>query len=123
MARPWTVRKGAWRRRSTPLRQGDDVVQLFRTGFKEAPQVARGLANALLVLDERDAHEPFAVLAEANAGGNRDLGLLDEQRGKLDGVERRERRRQRRPGEHRGARRRHVPTGAAEAFDKHVAAA
>src|SRR6202521_1556104 len=72
------------RRPSTPIRQRDDVVQLFRTGFKEAAQVAGGLADALLVLDQRDAHKPFPVLANSDARRNPYLGLLDKQGGKLD---------------------------------------
>src|ERR1700678_2512595 len=75
------------RRRSTPLRQRDDVVQLFRTGFKETAQVAGGLADALLILNQRNAHKALPVLAEPDTRRNRDLGLLDQQGGKLDGVE------------------------------------
>src|SRR5262249_57773135 len=42
-----------------PRRQGNDVVQLFKAGFKKTADVARGLADALLVLDKRDAYEAF----------------------------------------------------------------
>ena len=38
--------------------------------------LADGLADALLVLDEREAHEALAAGAEADAGRHRDLGLL-----------------------------------------------
>ena len=77
--------------RSAALGERHDVVQLFRRGFKKAPDVAGGLADALLVLDQRDAHEALAVLAEADAGRDRDLGLLDQQRRELDAAERSER--------------------------------
>src|SRR5205814_5278750 len=49
----------------------------FRTRFKKATDVAGRLADALLVLHERDTHVSFAVLAKANARRNRDLGLFD----------------------------------------------
>src|SRR6266478_3556982 len=111
------------RSRSTPPRQRDDVVQLFGAGFKEATQVAGGLADALLILDQGDAHKAFAVLAKPDARRYRDLRLLDQESGKLDGIEGTEWLRQRRPREHRGTRRRNVPTGPAKAFDQHVAAA
>src|SRR5690348_14421343 len=72
---------------SAALGEGDDVVQLFRPGFKEPAEIAGGLADALLVLDQGDAHEPFAVLAEADAGRHRDLGLLDQESRELDTAE------------------------------------
>ena len=59
---------------------GTTLCNFSGAGFKKAPQVAGGLADALLVLDQRDPHEAFAVFAKANAGRNRDLGLLDQQR-------------------------------------------
>ena len=65
-------------RSSAPGLEGNDVVQLLRTGFKETPDVAGGLADALLVLDQRDAHIALAVLAEGNARRHRDLRLLDK---------------------------------------------
>ncbi len=42
------------------------VVQLFRSAFKKAADIAGCLTDALLVLDERNAHETFAALAEAD---------------------------------------------------------
>ena len=105
------------------MASGTTLCSFSGAGFKETADVARGLADALLVLDQRDAHIAVAVLAEADARRHRDLGLLDQQLGEFDAAERLERLRDRRPGEHRGARRRHVPAGAAEAFDQHVAAA
>src|SRR5882672_12357741 len=103
--------------------EGDDVVQLFRAGFKEPAQIAGGLADTLLVLDQGDAHEAFPVLAEADAGRHSDFGLLDQERREVDAAERPERLGQRRPGEHRGARRRDLPAGAAKTLDQDVAAA
>ena len=41
-----------------------------------ALDAADGLADALLVLDQREAHEPLAAGAEAHAGRHRDLGVL-----------------------------------------------
>ena len=73
--------------RSAAFGKRNDVVQLFRRAFKEAPDVAGGLADALLVLDQRDAHITLAVFAEADAGRDRDLGLLDQERGELDAAD------------------------------------
>src|SRR5436309_15486234 len=39
-------------------------------------EAAQGLADPLLVLDQREPHVALAVLAEADAGGHGDLGLL-----------------------------------------------
>src|SRR5581483_6475201 len=61
---------------SAPRGERDDVVQLFRTGFKETADVARGLADALLVFHERDADKTFAVFTEADAGRHRHFRLL-----------------------------------------------
>src|SRR5437879_3338868 len=77
--------------RSAAFGERQDVVQLFRAGFKKAPDVAGGLADALLVLDQRDADISFAVFAEADAGRDRDLGLLDQEGREFDRAERVER--------------------------------
>src|SRR5271166_3447517 len=45
----------------------------------DGPSPARGLADALLVLDQREAHKVVAVLAEADARRDGDVGLLDQQ--------------------------------------------
>ena len=58
-------------------------MQLTRTGFKEATDVAGGLTDALLILDQRDAHVTLAELAETNAGRYGDLGLFDQQGGEF----------------------------------------
>src|SRR5215470_3826427 len=108
---------------SAALGERHNVVQLFRTSFKKAANVAGGLANALLVLDQRDANEAFAALAEAGPRRHRHFGLLDQKLRELDAAERLERLGDRRPGEHGRARGRHVPAGAPEAFHQHVTAA
>src|SRR5262249_23333947 len=108
-ARP--IFSGAATARSAPRRQGHDVVQLFDAALEEAADVARGLADALLVLNQRDADEAFAVLAEPHAGRDRDLRLLHQELRELDAAKRLERLRYRRPGEHRCARRRNRPAG------------
>ena len=50
---------------------------------------AHRLARAALVLDERDADVVVAVVAEADARRDRDLGVLQELLGELDGAHRR----------------------------------
>src|SRR5581483_4710103 len=65
------------------LRDGDDVVQAAGRAREELLDVARGLADAVLVLDERDAHEAFAVFAEAQSRRHGDVGLLDQQLGEF----------------------------------------
>ena len=97
-------------------------MKLLRRGVEEAADIACGLADTLFVFDQRDAHIALAVFAEADAGRDRDVGLLDQQLRELDAAEAGERFRDRRPGKHRGPRRRHLPAGAAEAFHQHVAA-
>src|SRR5262249_23073196 len=108
---------------SAPRRQGNDVVQPFKAGFKKTADGARGPADALLVRDKRDAYEAFPMLAERDAGRDGKLRLLDQQRGEFEASERLERRRDRRPGEHRGAWRRDRPTGPTEGFHENVAPA
>ena len=51
--------------RLTPRGKGNDVVQRFGARFKETADIPRGLADALLVLDQRNAHMVLAVLPEA----------------------------------------------------------
>src|SRR3989442_3875191 len=99
-------------------REGDDVVQLFRRRFKEAADVARRLADALLVLDQRDAHIAFPMLAECHAGRDRDLRVLHQQLGEFEAAERAEQVRERRPREHGGDRGRNPPARTAEAVDQ-----
>src|ERR1700676_1828817 len=46
---------------------------------EERFDVARRLAQALAVLDQRDAHKPLAVLAEADPRRDRDIGPLEQE--------------------------------------------
>src|SRR5215470_12420083 len=119
MERPERSGKNA----SATGRQGHDVVQLFRRRFKEAADVAGGLADALLVLDQRDADKAFPVLAEADPRRHRHLGLLHQQLREFQAAHRLKHVGQRRPGEHRGGWRRNLPAGAAKAVDEGVAPA
>ena len=75
-----TISKIRKRRAPSAARdERNDVVQRLRAAFEEAADVARGLADALLVLDQRDADMIVAVLAEADAGRDCDLRLLDQE--------------------------------------------
>src|SRR4026209_1911057 len=105
------------------LRDGDDVVHAGAGAGEELLDVPRGLADAVLVLDQRDAHEALAVLAEAQAGRYRDVGLLDQQLGELHAAELPVGLGDRCPREHRGQRRRYVPARARKALDQAAAAA
>src|SRR5437870_812269 len=49
----------------------------------EAAEAPERLADTLLVLHEREPHVALAVLAEADAGRDRDLRFLDEELGEL----------------------------------------
>src|SRR3954470_9724612 len=102
-------------------RHVDDVVQRLVRAFKEAADVARGLPDPLLVLDQRDTYVIVAVFAESDARRHRKVRLLDQQLGELEGAEATKFFRDRRPGEHGGARRRNRPAGAGEAFDQRIA--
>src|SRR5579885_3655396 len=63
-----------WKRSERPVRlrgHGNDVMHRLGGFGEEFADVARRLADALLVLDEGDAHVALAVFAEANARRNR----------------------------------------------------
>lgn len=81
----------------------------------------RRLPEALLVLDEGQADEAFAFLAEADAGSHRDFRLGQQALGELHASELAEALRNGRPGEHRRLRYRNLPAGPSEAFDHDVA--
>src|SRR5712691_7630559 len=92
MSAPWL-----WRTLTTPLptvpRPRRPILISFMAGPKvalRAPsagaqslETAESLADALLVLDEREPDIALAVLAEADARGDRDLALLDQHLGEL----------------------------------------
>src|SRR6185312_10911294 len=59
--------------------QGNDVVQNLVGVVEELPEVARGLTDALLVLDQRETHEALALLTEADARRNGKARLLDQE--------------------------------------------
>src|SRR6185312_16750463 len=63
---------------SAPGGERNDVVQFFNAGLEEAADIARGLADALLVLDQRDTHEALAEFAKADARRHRKIRLLDQ---------------------------------------------
>ena len=54
--------------------------------LNEAADVADGLAQALLVLDQRDAHIAFAVFAKGPARGDGDFGVLHQIDRVVDGA-------------------------------------
>ena len=89
----------------------------------EARGIAGRLPDALLVLHQGDAHMALAVFAEACSRRYGNARLLDQQRGELDAAQRLKRFGDRRPGEHRSPRHRHMPSGAAERIDQRVAPA
>ena len=57
---------------------------MFRRSGKKALDVARRLADALLVFDQRDTDVALAVFAEADARRHGDIGLLDQQLGEFE---------------------------------------
>src|SRR3546814_19565063 len=67
---------------------------------EELLDVLHGLADPVLVLDQRDAHIALAVLAEAAAGRDRHLRVLSEKFGDLQAAQPADRLRTRRHGEH-----------------------
>jgi len=62
------------RDRFGPLRR--EAVAADRAAAQKLLDVARRLAQALAVLDERDADIVLAVLAESHARRDRDIGML-----------------------------------------------
>src|SRR5271155_6011050 len=90
--------------RSRLLLELHHIVQRLVGGLEEAPDAARGLADALLVLDQREAHVIVAVLAKSDARRDRDVGLLDQKLRELEATEMAEALGHRSPGEHRRAR-------------------
>src|SRR3954467_12316414 len=83
-------------------------------------EVAGGLVDALLVLDEREADVAVATRTEADAGRQRDLGLTYEERRELDRAHLAVGLGDRRPGEHRALGRLDVPADALEAVAQRV---
>src|SRR6266542_2682754 len=88
---------------------------------QEGLDVARRLAQPLPVLDQRDADKALAVFAEADTRRHRDIGPLQQQLVEGETADAAVFGRHRRPGKHRGGRRRHFPAGLPEPVEQHVA--
>src|SRR6266404_4480199 len=80
----------------------------------------RRLADALLVLDECEAHVTVAAVPEPDSRADGDVRVAREPECKLEGAELPELLRDRRPDEHRSARWLDVPAGASEAAAEDV---
>src|SRR3954471_12478609 len=93
------------------------AIVLVLTLGEERLHPARGLADAVLVLDQGDADKALPFLAEADAGADRDPSLGQQPLGKLHRAHRAILLRDRRPGEHARRGRRDLPAGTAETFD------
>src|SRR5712691_10752687 len=106
------------RRRALGAAQLWEVVAAGEEGL----DVAGCLAQALAVLNERDADKALAVLAETNSGRDGDIGAFEQELGEGERADAAEFLGDRRPGEHRCGRRRHLPAGLPEPIDQHVAA-
>src|SRR5439155_20341133 len=89
--------------------------------FQKALDAARRLPDALLVLDEGNAHIAFALIAEADARTDRHLRFGKQPLREFQRPHRAELFGNRSPGEHAGLRRRDLPAGAPEALDQAVA--
>ena len=74
----------------------------------------------MLVLDEREPHVAVAVLAEPDAGRDRDAGLLDQMLRKFEGAHLPERLGYLRPDEHRGLGLLDAPARLVQPFKEHV---
>src|SRR5581483_4858432 len=104
-----TIAASNSRKDLSPVGERNHVVQRFEAAFKEAAHPARSLADTLLVFHHGDADIALAMLAEGDAGRYHHAGFLHHQGGELHAAEALERLGQRRPGEHRGLRRRNIP--------------
>src|SRR6266540_2324056 len=89
----------------------------------DASDPADRLADALLVLDEREPNVVVSARAEPLARAHRDLRLTSELEGEAERSERAIRLRDRRPDEHRPLRPLEVPADARQAVAERVAAA
>src|SRR5687768_15256747 len=89
--------------------------------LEHVADAAQRLAQALLVLDQRDAHVAFAAVAEADAGRNRDLRLRQQPLGELYASHLFVGLRDLRPDVHRGLRHIHHPADVVKAPHHDVA--
>ena len=90
--------------------------------LQELTDGAGGLADAVLIFHQREAHVALAQRAEADAGRDGDQGLLHQQLGELERAAGAIALGQGRPYEHRSARLLDGPTGAIETVHQHIAA-
>ena len=60
-----------------------DIVQSVGV-VEEAAQITRRLADALFVLDQREAQKTLAMLAETFSGRDGEVRLFDQQLGKFE---------------------------------------
>src|SRR5262252_4460221 len=104
-------------------RDRDHVVQGIAGTGEEFFDIAGCLADAVLVLHQRNAHKSLAVLAKAEARGDGDVGLLHQELRELYRAHVAIGLRDRCPGEHGGRRRRHLPARPREAFHQAIATA
>src|SRR6185312_1716390 len=104
------------------LGAGHCLRRLCRVGKKFLDR-ACGLADALLIFDERNADEAFAMLPKADARRNCHVSLLDQELGERDGTEMTKALWHRRPSKHRRGRRWDGKARPPKAFDERVAAA
>src|SRR5439155_13772250 len=81
------------------------------------------LPDALLVLDQREAHVPVTAVTEPDPGADRDARLAREPQRELQRPLVAVRLRDRRPDEHRPARRLDVPAGERQSVAERVAPA
>ena len=77
----------------------------------------------MFVLNQAEADVGIAILAEADAGGDGDLGLAEQLLGEFQGTQFAVGFRDRRPGEHGGLGLVHMPAGGGQALAQDVAAA
>src|SRR3954449_13378875 len=119
MGRPPFAKRGDVTPDRSPARRltlADGVFHL-----EAAADLADGLAEPLLVLDQGEAEVALAHLAEAPAGADGDLGLLEQFHGEVDRAHARAPGLgDRRPDEHARLGAGDVPAETVEAVDEHV---
>src|SRR4051794_40531394 len=78
---PSTVRRCGGRRRRPPRNPYCSLL------LEELTDGARGLSQAVIVFDQREAHKALAQRAEPNPGGNSHLSLLQQELAKFQRAE------------------------------------
>src|SRR5262249_55226064 len=117
VSRAGSRRSTAGRSSAPPTRAARESAELR----ERAPDAAHRLTDAVLVLDEREAHEALTTGAEPDARRHRHLGVADEQLGELEAAEVLVGRGYRCPDEHRALRLLDLPSRARETVDEGVA--